>query len=230
MSLLYLIRHGQAGTRSDYDMLSDLGCRQAALLGQYFRSAGVRFQRVYSGALERQKQTAALVLESLPGAPDPVVDPRWNEFDLAGLWTHLAPRLIEADSGFARNYDLLHRNNPGVDREMTVCDVELIRAWMSGSHACNGLETWDQFRSRVQAPLNDLAVESGGDIAVFTSATPTAIWCGRALELDERRIFRVVSVLMNTSYSCFRLKGKEVWLTALNNAPHLCDPAMRTLR
>jgi hypothetical protein len=128
MSVLYLIRHG-------------LGRRQAALLGQYFRSAGIRFQAVYAGSLERQKQTAALVLESLPDAPKPVVDARWNEFDLAGLWTHLAPSLIEADSGFARNYELLHRSNPDVDREMTLCDVELIRAWIRGSHSANGLET-----------------------------------------------------------------------------------------
>jgi broad specificity phosphatase PhoE len=230
MSVLYLIRHGQAGSRSNYDLLSDLGRRQAALLGQYFRSAGVRFQAVYTGSLERQKQTAALVLESLPDAPEPVVDTRWNEFDLAGLWTHLAPSLIEADSGFARNYELLHRNNPDVDREMTLCDVELIRAWIRGSHSANGLETWNDFRARVEAPLEDLSGESGGTVAVFTSATPTAVWCGRALELDDRRIFRVVSVLVNTSYSCFRLQGRELVLTALNNTPHLCDPGMRTLR
>jgi hypothetical protein len=78
--------------------------------------------------------------------------------------------------------------------------------------------------------LEELSGESSGTVAVFTSATPTAVWCGRALELDDRRIFRVVSVLVNTSYSCFRLQGKELVLTALNNTPHLCEPGMRTLR
>ena len=33
LSAVYLIRHGQAGPRNDYDRLSDLGQRQAELLG-----------------------------------------------------------------------------------------------------------------------------------------------------------------------------------------------------
>ena len=32
MSRIYLVRHGQAGTRADYDTLSDVGLEQSRLL------------------------------------------------------------------------------------------------------------------------------------------------------------------------------------------------------
>ncbi len=63
MSVLYLIRHGQAGTRENYDSLSELGRRQARLLGEHLR--GIEFAAAYSGSLARQRATAA---EALPGA------------------------------------------------------------------------------------------------------------------------------------------------------------------
>jgi len=231
MSTLYLIRHGQAGSRDHYDQLSETGQRQAVLLGRHFRASGVRFDAAYSGSLERQRQTAALVLEALPGAPEVRVDPRWNEFDLDSLWKKLAPRLIATDEEFARNYERLHRNNPGIDRVMTVCDIELIRTWTRETHPCNGLESWSEFRRRVEAPLAGLAGHGPDEvIAVFTSATPLAVWSGMALGLDVRGIFRILGVLMNSNYSTFRLRGQELSLLSLNNTPHLTDPALRTLR
>ena len=65
MSVLYLVRHGQAGTRENYDSLSDLGRDQARLLGEHFAQQKIRFDTVYSGSLSRQQATAA---EALPGA------------------------------------------------------------------------------------------------------------------------------------------------------------------
>ncbi len=65
MSVLYLVRHGQAGTREHYDSLSDLGQTQARLLGQHFAEQGIKFDAVYSGSLARQRATAE---HTLPGA------------------------------------------------------------------------------------------------------------------------------------------------------------------
>ena len=58
MSRVYLVRHGQAGTREAYDSLSDLGRRQARLLGEYFVSEKIHFAGAYSGTLVRQQETA----------------------------------------------------------------------------------------------------------------------------------------------------------------------------
>jgi broad specificity phosphatase PhoE len=43
LSFLYLFRHGQAGTRDRYDALSDVGRKQAELLGEYLSRERVEF-------------------------------------------------------------------------------------------------------------------------------------------------------------------------------------------
>ena len=62
---MYLVRHGQAGTRDAYDSLSDLGKRQARLLGEHFVSQGIEFAAAFAGALSRQRQTGEAVSDRL---------------------------------------------------------------------------------------------------------------------------------------------------------------------
>jgi len=228
---IYLIRHGQAGSREDYDLLSETGKNQARLLGEYFRSAGISFRAAYAGGMRRQRETAELVLGEASSAPELQIDARWNEFSLEGLWKILAPKLIIENAQFALDYERLHKANPDIDRVMTSCDVELIRAWMRNHEGCDGVERWAEFRGRVEEPRAELGRYGAGEsVAVFTSATPTAVWCGSALEVDERRIFRVAGVLYNTSFSTLRLRDGELTLFSLNNVPHLADAGLRTFR
>ena len=50
MSVLYLVRHGQASFgRENYDRLSKRGVEQARIVGDYFIRTGLRFD-AYSGA------------------------------------------------------------------------------------------------------------------------------------------------------------------------------------
>ena len=80
LSSVYLVRHGQAGTRDAYDSLSELGRRQSRLLGEYFLSQGIEFAAAYSGAMLRQQQTAAEVSTAYAKAgvpfPEIVIDRR----------------------------------------------------------------------------------------------------------------------------------------------------------
>ena len=69
MATIYLIRHGQASFGAEnYDKLSELGCRQAEVAGEYFRDTGIQFDAVYSGDLSRQRETARLALTYQPAA------------------------------------------------------------------------------------------------------------------------------------------------------------------
>jgi broad specificity phosphatase PhoE len=228
---IYLIRHGQAGSRDNYDLLSDTGKRQARLLGEHLRAAGISFRAAYSGDMRRQRETAEFALAELASPPELRSDARWNEFSLEGLWKTLAPRMLAENEQFARDYQALHSGNPNIDRVMTSCDVELIRAWMRNHHQCDEIEPWTEFRRRVEAPREEMAGFGPGEsVAVFTSATPTAVWCGSALEVDDRRIFRIAGVLYNTSFSTLRLRDDELTLFSMNNIPHLADAALRTFR
>ena len=58
MGTLYLVRHGQASFGADdYDVLSDLGARQALRLGEYFKYKGISFDAAFTGTLRRQVKT-----------------------------------------------------------------------------------------------------------------------------------------------------------------------------
>ena len=61
MISVYFIRHGQAGSRQDYDRLSEAGCEQARLLGGWLVRRPVVFDQVWSGRLSRQLETAEQV-------------------------------------------------------------------------------------------------------------------------------------------------------------------------
>ena len=55
MSMIYLIRHGQASFgKEDYDQLSPLGKRQAHILAQHFLNTGFHPDAAYSGTMARQ--------------------------------------------------------------------------------------------------------------------------------------------------------------------------------
>ncbi|MEX2262518.1 MAG: histidine phosphatase family protein [Bryobacteraceae bacterium] len=229
MSAIYLIRHGQAGSRENYDLLSDTGRRQARLLGEYFCVAGIRFTAAYAGSMRRQRETAELVLGGLSEAPELTLDARWDEFSLEGLWEFLAPRLLEDSNEFRTQHERFLSMKPDGQRTITACDVELIRAWISDSYRCPDVEPWPEFRKRTEAPFADLMRHGPGEtVAVFTSATPTAIWCALALGLEEQNLFQIAAVLLNSNFTTFRIRDDALRLFSLNNTPHLIDPALRT--
>ena len=59
MSKLVLVRHGQASFfTDDYDKLSEMGHRQARVLGEYWICHGEHWDEVYHGSLRRQRESA----------------------------------------------------------------------------------------------------------------------------------------------------------------------------
>ena len=85
MPVLYLVRHGQASFGSDnYDKLSELGVRQAEIVGRALRQREVRTPVLISGTLSRQQDTARAVGASL-GVHELTVDPGWDELDAHGI-------------------------------------------------------------------------------------------------------------------------------------------------
>lgn len=242
MSNIYFVRHGQAGTRDSYDSLSELGRRQARLLGEYFVSQGVDFASAYAGALSRQQQTAAEVGGAYAGAglpfPELTIEPGWDEFDFQHIYDELAPLMCEDDAEFRREYEAVREqvrasagaHDSEVHRRWRPSDTKVVEAWVGGRYPYRG-ETWEQFVGRV----SDCRLEAAetwprANVAVFTSATPTAIWTGRALGISDGRVRRLAGVLQNTSYTVLQLRGGEPLLLTFNAVPHLTSPELRTRR
>src|ERR1700722_8920539 len=233
MSVLYLVRHGQAGTRENYDSLSDLGRRQARLLGRYFRDQGIQFTAAYSGSLARQQATAR---EVLPDA-EIRVDPGWDEFDLSHVYRELAPRLVADDEQFRVEYEEMQRDidrsqgahGDAVHRKWNDCDKKCVRAWVEGRYEYSG-ESWNGFVARIHGALGRVIdTAHDGNVAVFTSATPIGVSAARTLDIADGRAMWLAAVIFNASFTTLRMHG-EVRLFALNAIPHLNEAAFRTFR
>jgi len=98
MSVIYLIRHGQASFGTDnYDQLSAVGREQSAILGGYFAALGEPIHRIYTGTLERQRETAQLVAAALAPNPPPLtVESAFDEYDSESILRAFAASLTPA--------------------------------------------------------------------------------------------------------------------------------------
>jgi broad specificity phosphatase PhoE len=242
LSNVYFIRHGQAGTRDAYDSLSELGQRQARLLGEYLVSQGVEFTSAYAGGLLRQQQTATGVAAAYADAglafPAPDIDAGWDEFDFHHVYREIAPLMCEDDEEFRREHEeMLAEAGANADdhaaevhRRWRASDTKVMDAWVGGRYPYAG-ESWEQFIARVAAcRLKRTNAQPRENVAVFTSAVPTAIWTARALEASNVHIPRLAAVLLNTAYTVLQLREEESLLITFNALPHLNSPELRTRR
>ncbi len=237
MSSVYLVRHGQAGSRQCYDQLSPLGRRQARLLGEHFVREGVRFEAIWAGAMLRQRQTAEEVWCAYraagAAAPEIVVDPDWNEFDLDGVLREMAPQLAEVDAEFRKAYEELQRQMADaghpIHHAWSPCDMASVMAWIEGRFTAS-VESWAEFRARVLRAGAPFAPQRDGRaVAVFTSATPIAVWIGKALGVNGN-LMRLAGVMHNSGVSVMRVRGEELVLFSFNGVEHLRGAELRTFR
>jgi len=239
---LYLVRHGQAGTRNDYDSLSELGKRQARLLGEYFVSQRLEFHSIFAGGMQRQQQTAAEVVAAFRDANVPIaeviIDKQWNEFDLAHVYQELAPLLCAADPEFREEYEEMRReiahsngdHGADVHRRWRPCDTKMVEAWITERFPYSG-ELWSEFCDRVNSCVTHLStIPRHANVLVFTSATPTGVLTARALEVGDKRVRQLAGVLYNSSFTTLRVNDSQLQMFQFNAVPHLRAPELRTHR
>lgn len=238
MSILYLIRHGQAGTRTDYDTLSELGRAQARRAGEHLADEGVVFRAASAGALRRQRETAAEFARAYRsrGLPFPEIacDPGWNEFDLETVYREMAPALAAEDARFREEYAALERlaadDGDPVHRRWSACDTAIVRAWIEGRHRSTA-ESWPGFIARVEGRLGALPRWGEGEaVAVFTSAVPIAIWVAMSLGVTNGHIMQIAAVMYNSAITSFQFREGRPALFSFNGVPHLPEREMRSFR
>lgn len=226
MQEVFLIRHGQAGSRTDYDRLSELGKEQAARLGEYFDRRGIAFDHVLSGELLRQQQTAELVFGRK-------VEPigLWNEFDLDAVYTEVGPQLAGEDEEFRRDYEelLAASLDPqnAVHRAWRPSDFKVVTAWVENRFAVR-CETWPEFRQRIWRAWEK--VGEGTRLAIVSSATPIGIVTAKLFDASDRQCFELAGALANASYTVLRKREGRWMLAGFNHTPHLEEERLRTHR
>ncbi|MGD2044884.1 MAG: histidine phosphatase family protein [Gemmatimonadota bacterium] len=244
MSRLLLVRHGQASFDAhperafeDYDKLSELGRQQAIALGEELVAGGVTFDRIYSGPLRRQRETADRVGEAFErlGEVWPGV------VELPELAEHEGSRVVRhALSTEAEHQDALQRllASTGEDGE----EMELMRTyftvfrrvtrrWARGEIAPPGVEeSWKAFRSRVESGMRRIMDESGkgATVGAFTSGGPVGSTVAWTLGLDDEQALELAWMVENATVTEILFSGDRVSLKSFNVQPRIGAAEMVT--
>ena len=207
MSELLVIRHGQASFGAqNYDVLSDLGRAQARAAGDWLRSMGWAPDRVITGSLNRQIDTAS----EIGFAPSPETHDGLNEYDFSSLldarFPDGLPDLVNADRKF--HFRTLR---------------ETVFAWQRDEIA-NPYETWEAFATRVEAARafavetdakRVLVVSSGGVIGQMTAAS---------LHAPVQHMMNLNLQIKNAAMTRFMFSGSLFSLNEFNATPHYATP------
>jgi len=240
VTTIYLVRHGQASFgAANYDQLSALGERQAALLGRWWQQTGVTAHSVVVGAMQRHLQTAQACLAEL-GRPDAAgeahVDPGFNEYDHEAILRIYRPDL--GDHVAVRRY-LMAQAEQGIDpkRAFQRVFMQAVDRWTSGQHDADYAESWVDFQQRCRAAVQRaaaLAQERGHDsVVVFTSGGPIMAITQDVMGVPDERAFDLAWSLHNAGVTKLKARPSGLRLSGFNDVAHLditCDPSVLTYR
>ena len=216
MPALILIRHGQASFGApDYDVLSGRGRAQVAAVTAALGRRGLRVERVLSGSLTRQINTA----EPLAAAAgvDLHVDTRWNEYDSEDLLTHHSALNLRPAPPIGSTPP---EATPS-DYQATL-DAALSR-WVHAGDDSPASETWGAFSGRVLEAASDAAagVARGGTVVVATSGGVIAAVCTALLGAPSSTVVALNRVGVNTGITKIAVGRRGLTLLSFNDHGHL---------
>lgn len=220
MSVLHLVRHGQASFgQGHYDRLSDMGHTQARLTGAYLGGQGLVLDAAYCGGLARQRDTARAVLEGLASPPPLAVLPEFDEYDSGSIIEALLPAMRQEDPTLEQTLPAMFNDRRTFQ---AIYEGAMLR-WISGRYDLDGAETWAAFLKRVSQGLERVQADNGRGrtVAVFTSGGPISAAMRLALGLADDTALRLTWVIKNASLTSFLYHERRLTLSLFNSTAHL---------
>jgi broad specificity phosphatase PhoE len=225
MPTVLLVRHGQASFGAeDYDLLSEVGRRQAEIAAASLAERDYRPTRLISGTLRRQRETAA-PFAALGGAALEE-ERRWDEFDADEVLEHHGASSLRLEAG--------DDGETLTTRSFQAALDPALAEWIAHADGSPTTQTWPQFSTAGAAALRDLAAEltAGQTAVVVTSAgTIGALLCG--LWGAPPALFPAFNrVLVNASVTKLAVGSTGVNVISFNDHSHLesVDRALVTYR
>ncbi len=225
MPSIVLVRHGQASFGADnYDRLSELGQRQASATGVHLARAGIAPTRVYSGNMERQRDTATIALKSMGQAPEFQSLSAFDEYDSDRVFSAFLPIVL------ADHPDIRDRITPGdygllKDRKVfRRLFFPVMQRWIQGHKIDDpDHEPWTDFRTRVVDGLDHVGTQLDDDecAVVFTSGGVISAAMIHALGMDSERGPEFNWRTANASITRFMRTDRGLELEGYNNYTHL---------
>lgn len=220
MATIYLVRHGQASFGADdYDRLSELGHRQAHLVGEYFRDHGIHFDAIYSGDLSRQRETARLASASQPEKVPHKIDHRFNEIQNDQQLKYLMPEVVKHNPTVQA---LLDRGLGSSKDYQKVIDA-VFNYWVSPACDEPRIQSWSDFSNGARQALADVMHEqgSGKTIGIFTSGGTLATIVAQTLGLGGEQTYQFYEPIFNCSVTQLFYSGSRVSLSYFNDCSFL---------
>ena len=207
MTEIVLVRHGQANSaatdEAGYDRLSDLGRQQAAWLGDHLRGHDERFDRVITGTLKRQQQTAS-AMGFTPGE----TDARLNELSYFAL-----TQAVEAQHGIPA---------PKEAAEFARYLPEVMTYW-AGGNLVGMPERFDDFSGRIVTMIEEICA-GHGRVLLVTSGGVISMIVRHVLALDMAATAKVMLHINNSSLHRLQYVHGGLMLGMFNATPHLDAP------
>lgn len=204
---IILVRHGQAMSHAtddvSYDRLSDLGRDQARWLGAHMKETNPHFDRVITGTLTRQTDTALAM-----GYEITERDTRLNELSYFALI-----KAVEKQHGLPAPRDAT---------EFATHLPQVVDLW--SRDGLTGLpETFAEFSARVTAKIDEIRATPGRTLVV-TSGGVIGMVMRHALGLENAGMSRMMLQIMNSSLHRLEHVHDQLFVGTFNATPHLDRP------
>jgi broad specificity phosphatase PhoE len=240
VSLLYLVRHGQASFfEENYDRLSPLGERQARRLGEFFVARRVKFDAFFSGPAERQRRTAEIVAETMisAGCPCPAltVVPGLNEHGGDKLLSqpHMQAILQKYPELGALEQAFRDAREPeDVQKGFQKLFEAAVLLWTRGEINSPEMELWEEFHERARLAFDSIIshTERGKTTLAVSSVGPISVAVQMALKTSIPVSLDLGWRLRNASVTSFIYTPGRLNLDGFNSLAHLADPDEITYR
>jgi broad specificity phosphatase PhoE len=212
MAILYLVRHGQASFAAEnYDRLSELGRQQSAWLGEYFKERGIVFARAVCGTLERQRETARAILDTMGSALTAAEHPGWNEYSGEALYkAYLGDEWASARA-------------KGDVRSVYRTIKAALAAWSKDELQGELPETWRDFGGRIAAAMKSACAGLPEDANVLAATSGGAIGRGIAdlLQAPAQTAIELNLQFRNSGFCEVFFSPRSLRLVSFNCVPHL---------
>ena len=220
MAAIYLIRHGQASFgAADYDKLSELGCRQAQVVGEYLRDCNITFDAVYSGDLLRQRETARLAIASQAEDVIHHIDPRFNEIRNDEQLKYLLPEVVKSNPEIQA---LVERGLSSSKDYQKVIDA-VFNYWVSPRCHDSRIQSWADYSSGTRQAMLELMQNQGAGktVGIFTSGGTIATIVAQILGLTGEETYQFYEPMFNCSVSQLFYSGTRISLSYFNDRSFL---------
>jgi broad specificity phosphatase PhoE len=214
MPTVLLVRHGQASFgAADYDVLSEVGRRQADITAASLAERDYHPARLLSGTLRRQQETAAAF--GALGAPDLEVDPRWDEFLTDDVLAHHSDSAlrIEGDGAGATL----------TNRSFQAALEPALAEWVAHAERSPTSQTWPQFSGAAPAALEELAadLDTGETAVIVTSGGAIAAAVGAVLGAPAEVFAALNRSLVNAGVTKLVIGATGINVLTVNDHSHL---------